>query len=144
MNIWHLWKEPLHMLHLLNMLKFLPYSCISAVDEKHRREVNLMAEGAKSLGTASAPSQHWLLSSFKDTLPSLPAYQPEVLQIENISQVNRNPKLIFSIFFIARANLLKARKHLSCYLRFPRKAYIIEQRAPKFSVPVTEVLQVYQ
>jgi len=46
------------MLHLLNMLKFLPYSCISAVDEKHRREVNLMAEGAKSLGTASAPSQH--------------------------------------------------------------------------------------
>lgn len=90
----------MHALRLLNMLK-IPIE-----------EVNLKAERTKSWRTAasvlqqrSAPSQHCLLLLFKElTLPSLPTSQWELPRIQRISRANRNPKLTYSIFYIAKAN----------------------------------------
>lgn len=118
MNICHFLEEPLYTLYLLNMLKIPSDSCISTNDEKHREVVNLKAERTKSWRTAAAvvqrrlaPSQCCLLSLFKELmLPSLPTSQWESPLPESISRANGNPKLIYSIFYIAKANFTEAWK----------------------------------
>ena len=129
----------MHALHLLNTLKIPTDSCISTNDEKHGEEVNLKAERTKSWRTAaavlqqrSAPSQCCLLSLFKElTLPSLPTSQWELTLIESITRANRNPKLIYSIFYIAKANFTEGWK--SCQLLFANK--VPQNNPPQWCAP---------